>query len=175
MNDNHHDPKKNSDEELKKLIDELKRRNYKNSVFTSFGFMLHRDYVVHLLLSLGINIIIMATVMGISIGIGEPLVATNSIMGFLLAATLLTLLENMVKILLYRYAFRAILYSLGILSLAITMLIFYVINLIMQEGFYFESFIYLLIFTVGFTFFRLVLSTYVRRWMYIKNKRFNRR
>ena len=175
MNNNNQDPNKKSKDELKKLLDELKHKNSRKNKFSYFGFMLHKDYVIHLLLSFGINIVMMATVMGISIGIGEPLAIISDITSFLLVTILLTLIENMIKILLYRYAFRAILYSLGLLSFATTMLIFYVITLIMHEGFHFDNFLNLFIFAIGFTFFRLVLSTYVRRWMYMKNNRLNRR
>ena len=93
----------------------------------------------------------------------------NGITSFLLAAVLLTLIANVIKILIYRYAFRAILYSMGLLSLAVTFVILYVVDLIMQGNFHFDNVFRLLIFTLGFTFFRLVLSTYVRRWIYTKN------
>lgn len=170
MNSNQ-DPNKHSEEELKRLIEELRRNNSKRKSMLNFGFMLHRDYLVHLLLSLTINTLILAVIMGLAIGVGDPLVEMHGITSFLLAAVLLTLMENMIKILLYRYAFRAILYSVGILSYAITFVIFYVIDLILQGNFHFNNVFRLLIFTLGFTFFRLVLSTYVRRWVYTKNIR----
>ena len=169
MNNNQQDPNKNTEEELKRIIEELRRNNSKRKSILNFGFMLHHDYLVHLILSLSINTLILAVVMGLAIGIGDPLVEMNGITSFLLAAVLLTLIENVIKILIYRYAFRAILYSMGLLSLAVTFVILYVVDLIMQGNFHFDNVFRLLIFTLGFTFFRLVLSTYVRRWIYAKN------
>lgn len=171
MNNNHEDPNKPSEEELKRIIEELRQNSSKRKSMLNFGFMLHKDYLIHLLLSLAINTLILAVVMGLAIGVGDPLVQMNDIATFLLAAVLLTLIENTIKILLYRYAFRAILYSVGLLSITITFIIFYVIDLILQGHFHFTDMLRLLIFTIGFTFFRLVLSTYVRRWIYTKNIR----
>lgn len=169
MNNNNQDPNKKTEEELKKLIEELKRKNNKRRAFINFGFMLHRDYLVHLVLSLAVNTLILAVVMGLSIGIGDPLVEMKDIASFLLAAIVFTLIENLIKILVFRYAFRAILYSMGLLSITITYLVFYAVDLIMQDGFVFDNAISLLLFTIGFTFFRIILSTYLRRWIYTKN------
>lgn len=169
MNPNKQDPNKKSEEELKKLIDELKKNSEKRKSAFNFGFMLHRDYLIHILLSLAINTVILAVVMGIAIGIGDPLIEMNGILSFLLASMLLTLLENFVKILLYRFAFKAVLYSFGLLSVSITFVLFYVVDEILQGNFHFTNILNLLVFTIGFTFFRLVLSTYVRRFLYTKN------
>ncbi len=168
MNNNRQDPDKKTEEELKRLIEELKQQNSKKRTFTNFGFMLHRDYFVHLTLSLAVNTLILAVVMGLSIGIGDPLVEMDNIASFLLAAVLLTLMENLVKILMFRYAFRAILYSFGLLSVITTFVMLYLVDLILQGGFHFSNIVRLIIFTIGFTFFRLVLSTYLRRWVYTK-------
>ena len=167
MNDNQQDPNKKTEEELKRIINEFKKNN-KRRTMHNFGFMLHQDYLIHLLLSLAINTLILAVVMGIAIGIGDPLVHMQSLTSFLIAALLLTLMENLIKILVYRYAFKAILYSMGLLSVSITFVILYLIDLILQGNFHFENILRLLIFTIGFTFFRLVLSTYIRRWVYTK-------
>ncbi len=169
MNNNNRDPNKRTEEELKKLIEELKQKESRKRTFMNFGFMLHRDYLVHLVLSLAINTLILAVVMGIAIGVNEPLVAMDNIISFLLASLSLTLMENLVKILLFRYAFRAILYSLGLLSFIVTFVMLYLVDVMLQGGFHFENILKLLIFTVGFTLFRMILSTYIRRWIYTKN------
>jgi uncharacterized membrane protein YvlD (DUF360 family) len=169
MNNNKKDPRDYSEEELKKLIEELKRSKQKKNTLLNFGYMLHKDYLIHLLLSFAINLLMLAVVMGLLIGIGDSLVELDSLTSFLIAAALLTLMENFIKILLYRYAFKLILYSLGILSMAITVVLFYTIDIILKGNFHFASFIHLLIFTVGFTFFRLILSTYIKRWIYKRN------
>lgn len=169
MNNNDKDPNKKTEEELKRLIEELKSRERGKRTFASFGFRLHHDYAVHLILSLGVNTLLLAVITGLSIAINEPLIHTNNLVGFVIAALMFTLIENTIKILVYRYAFKAVLYSAGLLSYAITLLVLYVVNLIMKNDFYFDNMLYLVIFTLGFSFFRVILTTYIRRWIYTKN------
>ena len=72
MNDK--DPKKPSEEEIKKLIEQLKKNNSTKNTAVSFGFLLHRNYVVHMVFSLVINFLISAVVIGLAIGIKHPLI-----------------------------------------------------------------------------------------------------
>ncbi len=168
MNHKQEDPDKRTEEELKRLINELKQKENKRRTMITFRFMLHKEYAVHLVLSLAVNTLILAVVMGLSIGINNPLVQMENIVSFLFAAVLLTLIENLIKILLFRYAFRVIMYSLGLLPLMVTFLILYSVDMLLQDRFHFNNVLSLGIFTIGFTFFRLILSTYLRHWIYTK-------
>ena len=172
MNNKQQDPDKKTEEELKKLIEELKNKQRGKRTLIHFGFMLHRDYLVHLTLSFLVNTLMLAVITGLSIAINEPLVHMTNLVGFLLASVIFTLIENLVKILVYRYAFSAVLYSAGLLSFAITFIVLYIVDVIMHTNFYFDNALYLLVFTIGFSFFRVVMTTYLRRWIYMKNIRF---
>ncbi|MFA5470705.1 MAG: hypothetical protein WCZ00_03475 [Acholeplasmataceae bacterium] len=169
MNDK--DPKKPSEEEIKKLIEQLKKNNSTKNTAVSFGFLLHKNYVVHMVFSLVINFLISAVVIGLAIGIKQPLIEME-ILGYVLAIILLTLIENFVKILMFKYFMRIMILSMGLLSVLIQILILASIDLILVQGFHFINVEHLIIFSFGFSILRFVLSTYLRRWLYTKKIRF---
>ena len=168
MNNNPNDPKKDSEEELKRLIKELEEISKKKQTAVSYAFLLHKNYAVHMFLSLFVNLLMAATVIGLSIAFGYPLVDME-IEGFIFAMILLTIMENLVKILLFKYALRFVLYSLGTLSWLVQFVLLYAITLIVNQGFTFASVWNLMIFSVFFTLLRFILSVYIRRWGFQKN------
>lgn len=164
-------PKKPSEEEIKKIIEELNKNQGGKNTAISFGFLLHRSYFVHMFFSLIINFIISAVVIGLSIGIGHPLTETT-LLGYVMAVVLLTLIENFVKILMFKYFMRIMILSMGFLSVLIQILILFFIDFIIKEGFKFSHFEQLIIFSFVFTILRFILSIYVRRFLYTKKIRF---
>jgi len=168
MNDNPNDPNKDSKDELERLIKELEAYSKKKQTGISYVFLLHKNYVVHIVLSFVVNLLMAATVIGLSIALDYPLVQTD-FQGFLLAITILTLMENLIKILLFRYALKLVLYSLGTLSWLVQFVLLYVITLIVGQGFTFLTVWDILIFSILFTCMRFILSVYIRRWFYQKD------
>jgi len=169
MNDK--DPKKPSEEEIKKLIEQLNKKKSSKNTAVSFGFLLHKNYVVHMVFSLLINFLISAVVIGLASGINQPLVEME-ILGYILAIVLLTMLENFVKILLFKYFMRAMILSMGLISILVQILILAFIDMILTRGFHFIGVEHLIIFSFIFTILRFVLSTYLRRWLFMKKIRF---
>jgi hypothetical protein len=169
MNDK--DPKKPSDEEIKKLIEQLNKKKSSKNTAVSFGFLLHKSYVVHMTLSLIINFLISAVVIGLASGINQPLVELQ-VIGYVLAIILLTMIENFVKILMFKFFMRAMILSMGLLSILVQILILAFIDMILIEGFHFINVEHLIIFSFIFTILRFVLSTYIRRWLFMKKIRF---
>ena len=159
------DPKKLDEEEILALLEELKKRKQSKKVSVSLGFLLHRNYMIHMILSLGVNLLIAAVVFGLTVGINQPLVSME-VIGFIMAIMLLTLVENFVKILLFEYLARAMILSMGLLSVVVQILILYVIDIILVDGFHFISVENIIIFAFSFSILRLVLATYLRRWLY---------
>ena len=162
---NNKDPKKPTEEELLALLEELKRKKGSKGVPLSLGFLLHRNYLIHLLLSFGINFLISAVVLGLAIGIGQPLIDISFI-GYVIAITLLTLIENVVKLLLFKYLTRIMILSMGILSVFVQIIILYGVDLIVNPGFAFNGIEHLFIFAFTFSILRVILSNYIRRWLY---------
>jgi hypothetical protein len=169
MNDK--DPKKPSDEEIKKLIEQLNKKKSSKNTAVSFGFLLHKNYVVHMTFSLIINFLISAVVIGLASGINQPLVELH-VIGYVLAIILLTLIENFVKILMFKFFMRAMILSMGLLSILVQIMILAFIDMILIEGFHFIDVEHLIIFAFVFTILRFVLSTYLRRWLFMKKIRF---
>lgn len=162
------DPKQDPEEELKRLMKELE--GYKNSKNTSlsFAFLLHRNFVVHLCLSLILNFLMSATVIGITIAFEYEIVQME-IIGFVLAVILLTVMENSVKILLFKYGLKLMIYSLGIVSWIVNLLIWYIASMIVGPGFEFLSLWNLMMYALLFSVMRFIASVYLRRWLYLKN------
>jgi hypothetical protein len=168
MNDqNNHDkdPNKLSEEELLALLEELKKRKKPKGVSISLGFLLHKNYIVHMSLSLLINALLSVVVVGLAIGLGQPIIQFT-IIGFILAIMLLTVIENFVKLLMFKYVARAMILSMGLLSVFVQIIILFAIDLLMAQSFHFITIEGLIIFSFVFSLFRLVTSTYLRRWIY---------
>jgi hypothetical protein len=159
------DPNKLTEEELIQLLEELKKRKKSKRVSVTLGFMLHKNYVIHMILSLSVNLLISAVVFGLAIGIGQPFVDMN-VLGYVLAMILLTLVENFVKILMFKYLARAMIFSMGLLNVMAQIIILFLIDMLLIEGFHFISIENLIIFAFIFSSFRLVISIYLRKWIY---------
>jgi len=169
LNQDPKDPKKDPEDELKKLIEELEAYKKQRQTNISYAFLLHKNYFIHLLLSLVVNFLMAATVIGLSIALDYPIVDMQ-FMGFVFAIILLTLLENFVKILLFKYALRLVIYSMGLLSWLVQFVIWYAITLIVGNTFIFNSVWDLMIFSVLFTMMRFIISVYIRRWMFHRTR-----
>lgn len=160
------DPNKLSEEELKAIFEQIKKQKKANkNLSVALGFMLHKNYVIHMLLSLAINLLIFAVVLGLAIGLDAPLV-DMTLIGFIFAVILLTLIENFVKILLFKYITRIMIFSMGLMSVMVQIIILYAIDLVLTEGFHFISLERLMIFAFSFSLLRLVISIYLRRFLY---------
>jgi hypothetical protein len=168
MNEDPKDPKKDKDDELEKLIKELEQYHGRRKNAISYAFLLHKNYFVHLILSFLVNLTMAMTVIGISLAFDYRIVEIDFV-GFVLAITLLTVFENFVKILLFRYAVRAVIYTLGVLTWLVQFLIWYIITLLIPEGFIFFSVWDLIVFSIMFTLMRFIISVYIRRWLYQKD------
>lgn len=160
------DPKKLSEEDLEELLKELsEKKPHKKRNIIALTFMLHPNYALHMVLSLVINTVVFAVVSGLSSGVNEALLNVR-IPGFLFAVILLTLIENFIKILLYRYATRTIILSFGMIPLIILIVLLYIIDVLIVEGFNFISIERLLVFSVIFSLLRFGMALYTKRLFY---------
>lgn len=157
------DPNQLDEEELKALLEALKDKQGPKRVAIPLGFLLHRNFMVHMALSFGVNYLLSAGVFGLLIGLGLD-VLDITFVGYVLAILLFTLLENFVKILMFKYLTKLMLYSMGLASIAVQILIFYMVDMILIEGFHFITVEGLILFAFIFTLLRLVLTVYIRLW-----------
>jgi hypothetical protein len=157
------DPNKDEEEELKVLLEALKNQQGPRRVAIPMGFLLHRNFMVHMALSFAVNYILSAGVFGLLSGLGFT-VLNMTFVGYILGIMLFTLTENFVKILMFKYMAKLMLYSMGLLSIMVQIMIFYGVDLILTEGFHFISIEGLIVFAFIFTWLRLILSVYIRLW-----------
>lgn len=165
IDNNDKKPEKLTDEELKAILEELKSRKRNKDIPLTLGFLLHRNYLAHILLSFGLNYLLSAVVIGLASGIKQPLMEIT-IIGFLLGITLLTLIENFVKILLFKYALRIMIFSIGLLSVFVQIIILYVIDLLLGPSFSFYAVEHIFVFAFLFSIFRVTISSYIRKRIY---------
>jgi hypothetical protein len=157
------DPNQLDEEEIKALLEALKNKQGPKRVAIPLGFLLHRNFMVHMALSFGVNYLLSAGVFGLLIGLGMN-VLDMTFVGYVLAILLFTLAENFVKILMFKYMTKLMLYSMGLLSIMVQIIIFYAVDLLLIEGFHFITVEGLILFAFMFTLLRLVLSVYIRLW-----------
>lgn len=156
-----------TEEEIMAMIEELKKHNKNKTVAISLGFLLHPNYVIHLAISFAINLLLSAVVFGFAAGVHQPMVIMT-ILGFFFAITLLTFVENFIKILLFRYLPRAMIMSMGTINVMTQIIILFGIDQLLEVGFHFTSIEALIIFSIMFSILRLIFSTYFRRFLYAK-------
>lgn len=163
---NDKDQNKLTEEEINRIIEELKKQQKKPKKFSiALGFMLHKNFLVHMILSFVLNLLIAISVVGLAIGINAPIM-TFTVIGFILAMSLLTVIENFVKILMFKYFSRIMILSMGLLSVTIQIIILFLTDLIITEGFQFNGIEQLIVFSFVFSILRLVVSIYIRKLLY---------
>jgi len=163
---NEKDQNKLSEEEIRIIIEELKKQNKKPKKFTvALGFLLHKNFVVHMVLSFVINLVISIAVIGLAIGLSAPIIEFT-VTGFILAIAFLTVFENFVKILMFKYFSRIMILSMGLLSVTIQIIILFLTDLILTKGFHFIGIEQLIVFSFVFSILRLFVSIYIRKMLY---------
>lgn len=159
------DPKKPTEEEMLEFLDKLKNKNKNKEIPLSLGFLLHKNYLTHIIISFIINFLLAAVIIGLTSGIKQPLI-TITIAGFLFGFVLLTVIENFVKLLLFKYVLRAMVLSIGLLSVSVQIIILYSIDLLLGDGFKFNGVEHLFVFAFAFSIFRVLIASRIRQRIY---------
>lgn len=161
-----------TEEEIYKLIEELKKQKSNKKIAISLGFLNHPNYIVHLMISFIMNILLSAVVFGLGSGLNQKIVIMNPL-GFFIAITLLTVVENFVKILFFKYFPRVMMMSFGSLNVVLQIVILFIIDKLIEVGFHFTSFEALVMFSIIFSIFRFVLSNYIRKISILRRIKWN--
>lgn len=165
MDPNKDNEKKNNnlnEEEANQLMEDIKKHQSIKKRFAIFNFLLHPNYLIHLALSFCVNTVITAVVIGFS-SLFDDSILTVDIIGFILAMLLLTLIENLVKILLYKYYTKLMFSSFGLISFLVLVLNLALIHVLLQTGFHFNGVAYMVLFAIFISIFRTIFSQYIRR------------
>lgn len=149
--------------DLMKLIEDANRDpKARKELINIFGFIIHKNFGIYILISLIINILSVALIIGFSSLISPVIEVT--IIGLLFGMFLYTLIEITVKLLFLRFMLKQIIYSLGTIFYLLYVGLFYLVSIIVPNpGFMFLSTSNLFIFTIIFIIVRMIFSTIVKR------------
>src|SRR5690606_17995066 len=132
------------------------------SVGYKLGFMLHDNFSVHVLLTLIVNLLSSAAVIGIFSAFA-PVVKVDNSWTFLIAMIFYSLMELMIKILVIRFFWKMIIQSFGLPFYIINILLFFLTTILVPEFSFLTDPQNIFIFTLAFMILRLLLSTYIRK------------
>lgn len=162
MNDKDNRPDRDNDEEISDVLNT--RNPYR--VGYQLGFILHHNFSMHVLLTLVINLICGAVVIGF-LGVILPVVEVYSIVGFVIAMILYTLMELIIKLLMIRFIWKIVIQSFGLLFFVANVSLFYVVELSVEDFTFLHEPSNIFTFTIIFMIVRLLFTSYVRkaRWI----------
>ncbi len=164
-NNDDHNQDEFTEEEIRKLIEDSKQVN-EFKVGYNIGFILHKNFGYHILLTLIINLLASSILIGLTSQI-YPLIDITLI-GFLIGMCLYTVMELIVKILLIRFFLKSIIYSFGLILYVVNVTLFWLGDF-MVDRFDFKPHVEnIFLYTVGFMLIRFVFSTYVRKAEWIQ-------
>ena len=160
---NHNDDNNDHDKDLEELEKLIKAKDNKR-IGLLFGFYLHDNFGIHILLTTIINLIVGGVVVGLS-GITYKVVEINSLVAYIFVFLFFTLLEVSIKTLLIRFIWKIIIQSLGLILFIVNVLFFLLIEKMVNN----PSNIF--IFTTFFMAFRILLISAFRRLNLIGDKK----
>jgi len=142
-------------------------QNPKKQYKVKIGFLLHKKFSIHILLSMILNLLASAVIIGFSAGVSQPILAIEPL-GYVIGILLFTLTDNFIRILLYKYLLKYMIMSFGIISYILMVLQFFMVDSVLGPTFAFLGVEHLLIFILFFAILRWGLTYYYQRYMFIK-------
>lgn len=143
-------------EELNSFLEEEREKN-KNPWLLYFNVGLHKNYYIHLLLMILVNMFCLSAVIGL-IGYGM----LEDIVLYLFSVILFTLLEMIFKLLTFRYLTKIVVKSFGAINLVYLIPLYYFTICFLGKVSFGGFFKYILIF-VSFLLIRLFVMHYIKR------------
>jgi len=152
------DPK--DEKELRELLEQLSKQQKVPQV----GFLVHKNFTIHFILMVLINLLVGATTLGTFEVFEYPLVEFG-LASFFMYMLIFTTFEALVKVFIFKYFMRAIILSFGLINLAITYIIFYLGTFIVKDIQFIKpnEMFNLLIFSICFSVIRNIVIYYVRK------------
>lgn len=163
MNDN-----QNDDDKLKEEIEKLiKEQTSPKNISFQMGFLLHKRFGMHILLTLMTNLLVAAIIIGLS-RITISFVEVYSFEAFFIAITLYTFIEIPIKLLSLKYMFKYIVRSFGFIFFIYNVAIFFVVSLMVNDFDFLIDPLNVVFFTIAFTVLRSILNIYIRKSRFIQ-------
>jgi len=162
----------NNDDERKKLIEQLEKLSKEaNSSGVAFrlGFLLHRSFGMHILITYLINLLCAGIVIGFSRAL-YLIVEVYSFEAFFFAITLFTLIETAFKLISLRYIFKIVVQSLGLVFYITNLIIFWIVSQMVPDFTFLLDPANIFVFTIIFMMIRTLFTTYIRKIKWIQGE-----
>ncbi|MDY0276961.1 MAG: hypothetical protein RBQ97_02635 [Acholeplasma sp.] len=140
-------------------------KDFNESYMAKFGFFLHKNMGMHVLIVLILNTISLIVTVGLFELIGRP-VLNFEIAGFIFFVIVATLIEVSLKIFVLRHFINLIVKTYGFLLIILQVIIFFLSKLIVTEvSFAYMEVLSLIYMTLLFLLIRLVLIIIYQRYI----------
>lgn len=131
------------------------------------GFVIHLNFVVHVILLTIINFLVAGIVIGIT-GQIYPIVKIENFSVFVIAILLYTATEIFIKHVVVRYLYKIILLTFGLLFYLVNLASFWIVNLSLEQISFLNDGTNIFTFTLLFMIVRMLFTTYVRKSKWIQ-------
>lgn len=131
------------------------------------GFVVHLNFVMHIVLLTIINFLVAGIVIGITSQF-HPIVKFENFSVFMIAILLYTALEVFMKGVVVRYLYKIILLTFGVLFYLVNLVSFWIVNLSLKQISFLNDGTNIFTFTLLFMVVRMLFTTYVRKTKWIQ-------
>jgi len=144
------------EKELHDLIEQLKHQQKKDKLLSVTTYGLHKNFGLNVLLMYLVNLLLFMVTTGLT-----SLLKVSEVPGFFIGVLLFTLLEIIVKMMVFRYFLKYVLQSFGLLLLVLSVVLMYA-SVSVTPGLTFIKVTDLIGFSIVFLGLRFMLTYYVK-------------
>lgn len=134
----------------------MKNKNVKMAIFSS---QIHNNFIINYLINLTLNLIILLSLLGLDI------YKEKLNISFLYVTLIYTTIDVLLKYPYYKYLWKYIILSLGILNVVFNAIIFLGLINIFENSYYFKKLGEILIFVIIFSLLRRILKNYIKSYL----------
>ncbi len=161
--DQDQDPNDLDEEKLKQILSEKTPLK----IGYHFGYILHPNFGMHILLTFLLNLLVGGVVTGLFIAV-YPIIHIENLTAFFFGIILFTMMELVIKMIMIAYLWRIIIQTFGLLFFILNVGLFYVMDLMIEPIHFLYDASNIFVFTLSFMVVRLLFSLYIRKSQFIQ-------
>lgn len=155
---------KDLEEELVKMLDKEQLEKDKNLFRLLFGYALHKNFLIHSLLMIFVNIFTLSAIIGLT-----TLGSINNYIYYFLSIILFTFVEINLRLVIYRFFPRSIFKSLGMVNLIYLIPTYYLLIVFLGKV-DFKELWHSIIVLLGFIVLRIFITYYIKVFTYRRKR-----
>ncbi len=155
---------KDLEEELVKMLDKEQLEKDKNLFRLLFGYALHKNFLIHSLLMILVNIFTLSAIIGLT-----TLGSINNYIYYFLSIILFTFVEINLRLVIYRFFPRSIFKSLGMVNLIYLIPTYYLLIVFLGKV-DFKELWHSIIVLLGFIVLRIFITYYIKVFTYRRKR-----